>query len=471
MLSWRPRLEGFSGPRYLAIVEALSTDVARGILRQGDRLPTHRELARRLGVNVGTVTRAYGEARRRGLTGGEVGRGTFVRQVRRDAIAHAAEAEAARFAIDRRAPLGLADLAVNRPVTGPQAGELAASLAAVAERGNLEDILAYQPEAGAMAAREAAARWLMGLGIDVPAGRVVLTVGGQQALVAALATVTQPGDLVLTEVLTYPGLKAAANLLHLKLQGVLMDEQGLLPESLELACWSSGARVLYCMPTLQNPTAAVMSEERRHDVVEIARRYGVTIIEDDVCGVLHPEPPARFATLAPERTCYLTSFSKAIAPGLRVGFAVAPEGRTGALAGAIRSTTWMATPLMVEIVGSWILDGTADRLLAWQREQAEARRAMAVSRLDGFELATGPGGLHAWLNLPEPWRAEEFTRQAREAGVAISPAELFAAGRSSAPQAVRLCLGGPPTIEDLRAALDVLAGLLGASPEPRLPIL
>lgn len=468
MANWHPRVDDRAGPRYLAIVDALATDISGGLLHPGDRLPTHRELARRLGVNVGTVTRAYGEAERRGLTGGEVGRGTFVRRMSTVPTPYVDRA----FNITQRSHGEPIDLAVNKPLIGPHAQILAATLVDLAAGGDLEPVLSYQPDVGSPTHREAGAQWLSRLGLVASPNQMVVTAGGQHALFAALSSLTEPGDTVLCESLTYPGIKAVASLLRLKLQGVLMDEQGILPESLELACWSSGARVLYCMPTLQNPTAAVMSHDRRRAVLEIAERYNLSIIEDDVCGALIPDPPPRLAALSPARCYYLTSLSKSLAPGLRVGYLVAPEDKVEQVACAVRATTWMAAPLMAEIATIWIADGTADRLLEWQRRHAEERRNLATECLDGFRLVTQICGLHAWLSLPEPWRAEKFNNDARNRGIALTPADIFAAGRStSAPQAVRLSLGATEDPAILRAGLVGLATLLRTPREPRLPIL
>lgn len=465
MNHWHPHIGNRAGPRYIAIADALARDISGGVLHPGDRLPTHRDLARRLGVNVGTVTRAYGEAERRGLTGGQVGRGTFVRRPSSIPTPHIDRA----FGKGEKISGEIIDLTVNKPISGPHTRILAATLAELSTRGDLAAALSYQPGAGSPAHRTAGAEWLSRFGLEAPPNQVVISAGGQHALAAALSSLIGRGDTVLCEALTHPGLKSIARLLRLKLQSVLMDEQGILPESLELACWSSGARVLYCTPTLQNPTTSVMSEDRRRAVLDIAERYDLSIIEDDVCGVLNPEAPPRLAAMAPNRCIYITSLSKALSPGLRVGYLIAPEDRVEQVAGSVDATTRMAPPLMAEIAATWIGDGTADRLLEWQRRQAEERRSLAAECFDGFQFFTQICGLHAWLRLPEPWRADEFSREARARGVLVSPADVFATGRSNAPQAVRLCLGAAADPANLRAGLMVLATLLGTPREPRLP--
>ncbi len=462
MALWTPNLTQRVGPRYLTIADALADDVAGGRLRGGTRLPTQRELARRLSVTVGTVSRAYAEAERRGLVSGEVGRGTFVKAMTPTPTGAARKAP-------RRAGQ-MINLAVNRPLIGPHEQEFAAALAALSKRADLGPFLTYQADAGMPAHRAAGAKWIATSGVETTSARVVVTAGGQHALLVTLAALTRPGDVILTESLTFPGLKAAANLLHLTVQGVIMDEHGLLPESLELACWSSRANLLYCMPTLHNPTTATMPDERRRDIVEIARRYDLAIIEDDVNGAQADHRPTPLAQLAPERVYFVTSLAKCVAPGLRVGFVSGPDGKTDRLAAGVRATTWMASPLMAQIAATWIEDGTAGRLIEWQRREAGARQRLAAEILTGLTYSTNSTGYHIWLRLPAPWRAEEFVTLARRRRVAVTAADAFVAGRGGAPQAVRISLGSCENPDDLREGLSLLARLLDSAPEPRSPV-
>jgi DNA-binding transcriptional MocR family regulator len=461
MTIWQPDLESHAGPRYLAIAEALAGEIDAGNLKPGDRLPTHRDLAYRLGVTVGTVSRAYAVAERRGLVVGEVGRGTFVRR----------PASAARELViaDAETP-GVIDLTPNRPVPGAQGQALAATLAALAARESLEALVAYQPDAGAPEHRAAGAAWIARQVPGASPERVVVTGGAQHAIAVTLAALADPGDVVLTEALTWPGIKALANLLHLRLEGLTIDGDGLLPEDFAAACRSRGARVLYCMPTLHNPTTATLSAARRTEIVEIARRYDVAIIEDDVYGFLPESAPPPLAALAPERTYYLSGASKSLAPGLRVGFVLAPEGKAARVAAGVRATTFMTPPLNAEVVATWIADGTAERLIEWQRDEARARQSIAASQLVGIPYASGDASFHVWLELPAPWRADDFVDQARSRGVAVAPADIFAAGRAPAPHAVRIALSAPAERASLERALGILAEILRAPPAPRLAV-
>ncbi len=460
MTMWAPDINRGSGPVYQAIAGALGEDIAAGRLPVGQRLPTHRDLARRLGVTIGTVTRAYAEAERRGLIAATVGRGTFVK--------------APPALIGRPEPAGevTVDLRQNYPALGASTAALSEVLGALAKDPAISDLLRYHDHAGLPRQRAAGARLIARSGLALPPERVLVTAGGQHAIVVALLTLLQPGDLVLTEELTYHGFKAVAQRLKLRLHGVALDAEGLVPEAFEEACRRLSPRALYCTPTLQNPTAAIMSESRRARIAEIAAAHAVTIIEDDILGFLAPEhrPLAAFAA---GPASHLSSVSKSLAPGLRLGFLAVPEGEAARYAEAIRMTSWMAPPLGAEIVCRWVEDGTAERLMAAQREENAARIRLAAARF-GRSMPQGhPAASHLWLQLPAPWRADRFQQEAMAAGVALSTSEPFAVGIQP-PEAIRICIGATPRRDHLDRALATLARLLHsaeAAGEPALSIL
>jgi DNA-binding transcriptional MocR family regulator len=445
---WSPGRTERRGPRYLAIVQALAEDVARGTLSEGQRLPTHRELAEQLGVTVGTISRAYAEAARRGLITGEVGRGTFVRRT---------------FADASRVGEGLIDLSQNHPAdpsAHPQRAALLATLGELTSHGELGRLLDYPAAGGNADDRAAGAEWIARTGVTAGADEVLLCTGSQHGLTVVLATLLGPGDLLLAEELTYAGLKPVAGLLHFHLKGLSIDRDGLLPDALAAACREGGAKALYLIPTLHNPTAAVMPESRRLEIVAIAREHGLAIVEDDVHGLLPESRPRPLAALAPERTYYLTSTSKTLAPGLRIAYVKAPPAMVGRLAGSLRATTWAITPLTAAIASAWIRDGTADALVAARRTEARARQALAREKLADIAYDTQPEAYYLWLRLPEPWRGDDFVAEARSRGVLLTGADAFAVGRGPVPHAVRLCTGAARSREALGRGLDIVGELL-----------
>lgn len=452
MTNWHPDIALRPGPRYRAIAEALGEDVRAGTLPAGTRLPTHRDLAWRLRVTVGTVSRAYAEAERRGLISGEVGRGTFVRGI-------AQAAPALRFHADAAKP-DLIDFRVNRPRFASEAPLMARTLAELAADPALGALLDYHPHAGRLADRAAGARWIERMStLAAAAEQVVVTSGGQHAMLATLAAITEPGDSLAVEALTYPGIRAAANLLRLKLVPVALDERGMVPEALDAVCRGNRVRAAYLLATLHNPTTATMPLERRRAIAEIARAHELMLIEDDLYGFLVSEPLPPLAALAPAHAFYITAASKSFVPGLRVGYAHCPPALVERVAAAVHASTYCAAPMMAAIATRWIEDGTAERLVTEKRAET-ARRQAIVDRLFAAErMRRDRAAPHLWLELPEEWRAEDFTAAAERRGIAIAPAAAFSTSRQ-APNAVRLCIGTPPTAAETELGLTRLAALL-----------
>lgn len=459
MTSWLPDLEGRTGPRYQAIAEAILDAIGRGALAPGDRLPPQRDLAWKLGVTVGTVSRAYMLAEERGALSAEVGRGTYVRD---------SGFKGAREGRTTLAPAGDIpfDLGINMAV-GPEHGAaFAEALAAIAQRDGLQNLARYMPLGGHPEHRAAAASWIARRGVDVAPERVVVTCGAQHGLAVVASAMTEPGDAILVEGLTYTGVLDTAAFVGRRVIGAAIDEEGMTPEALDHAARQSGARVVVVVPTIHNPTAAVMGPERRKALVEVARARDLLIVEDDVYGLLPEDNPAPIATLAPERTIYLTSASKSLAPGLRVGWAVAPAEIAPRLASAVFASTVAQPALNHEIVRFWIENGTAERLVATLRAELKARQALAAEVLAGFKLRGHPVSFHTLLHVPESWPAASFAETALARGVRVTPAAMFATDRSHAPNAVRISVAAANDRAALREALGVLAALLRGGQRP-----
>jgi DNA-binding transcriptional MocR family regulator len=446
-------------PKYLAIANSIARAVETGGIKPGSRLPTHRALAVQESVTIGTVSRAYDELYRRGLVVGEVGRGTFVRSL---------PTEATRFGQPDNPTKDAIDLSLNLPVPGAQVAELARVIVELVKRGRLNGLLGYAPHLGTARHRAAGAEWIGRSGLKVSLDEVVVTNGAQHAIFLALSTLARPGDVILTEGLTYPGVKTIASMLHLRLEGVAIDATGLRPEAFQDACEKHRPKALYCMPTVQNPTASVMNEQRRRRIADIARMNHVAVIEDDTYGFLAPDAPRPITARAESLGFYITTMSKSVAPGVRIGYLRAPRGSIPGVSNAMMATNWTVSPITAEIATAWIEDGAADAAVQWRRREARARSDLAAKILGpkiGREISLP--ALHFWMPLPPPWRADELVREARMRGVILSPPELFVVGRASAPHAIRICLGATRDRETLKRGLSVIASLLNAErPQP-----
>ncbi len=472
---WRPDPFPTEGPAYLGIARALEADIRGGVLDPGDRLPTHRDLADVLGVNVGTVSRAYAECERRGWIRGEVGRGTFVRSGVGSAVGE-------RFARPGgEAPAGgtaqPVDLSLNFPVDpadsdGPDLARALRLLASEVEASG-QDWLGYRGPEGGLSDREAGAQALALHGVAVGAHSVVLAAGAQHGLSVALAAACRPGEVVAAEQLSYPGLRACAEARGLRIVPVAMDEGGVVPDAFEQVCAAQRPRALYLSPTLQNPTGTTLDIERRQRIVEIADRHECWIVEDDVHRMLAPDAPPPLAALAPDRVVFVAGLSKSLAPSLRVAFLAVPDALRERLVDQVWNSLWMVSPITAAIASAWVRDGTLERMAAGRRAEAVARQELAADVLAGlppdFHLGPVSGAYHLWLRLAEPWKATAFANAARARGVVVTPAEAFHLGPGPPPCAVRISLSGARDRAQLADALEILVQVGSADVPSALP--
>jgi DNA-binding transcriptional MocR family regulator len=449
-MEWTPTIVDRQGPLYQRIVNALAEDIAAGRLRQGQTLPTHRALARALGVDLTTVTRAFAEARRQGLTEATVGRGTFVKALPSAAL--------------RAASPGI-DLSMNLPPQPPEAAldaRLAKTFSDVRAESGLAAYLTYQQSGGTAAERHAAAEWMQSLTPGVAADRLILAPGTQSALFCLLLAHAAPGDTVLTERLTYPGFKAAASAAGIRLVGIDTDEGGIAPTALDRAARAGDAKLVYLMPTLHNPTTVTMPAERRARIADIVRKRGLTLIEDDPYSFLAPGQKP-ISALVPERAYLAASLSKCIAPGFRTSLVVAPDAEAAArLANLLRATLQMPAPLMAAVATRWMRDGTADAVVNAVRAEAAARQALAREALGKHAYAAHPNGHHIWLPLPPRWPAQRFAAHLHGKGLAVVTGDAFATD-ASPPNAIRIALGAARSRAQLTKALEILSDALGSS--------
>lgn len=457
MTIWTPEIADRNGPRYAAIAEAIAEAIDTETLETGAKLPPQRDLAWRLGVTVGTISRAYRLAFDRGLVSGEVGRGTYVLPAAR--------------ARDELVPLGdttLIDLARNFFPNMPlHADALNRTLKDLAERPGRERLLNYMPSAGHESHRKAGADWMSKVGIKAEPEDIVLLGGVQQGISAAMASLVDAGGEALCESLTFMGFSHSAAMFNIGLTGLDLDDEGIVPEALDESCRSSRAKVLFTVPTLHNPTTATMSLERRQAIVEVARRHELTIVEDDACGYLMRDRPPPIALLAPERTVYLAGTSKSFGPGLRMAWATGPSDLIHRLGAVMFGLTVAAPALTAEIAKIWIEDGSAEKMRLWQAAEVADRVAVARDVLKGLEFRSHPAAYHLLLNLPDPWQAQDFCAAAEALGISLISAEDFAVDRRAPLHAVRLSLCGPKDRGELRGALETIRDLALTTPTPR----
>jgi DNA-binding transcriptional MocR family regulator len=450
MTIWQPELDR-TKPLYLAIADALLRDVEGGVLREGVRLPPQRDLAWKLGVTLGTVTRAYKEAEARGLLEGEVGRGSYVR--RRPQVTHMdtpiAESD------------GVVDLshAIPPPVVRPE--EMDQAMQSILRDPRKLDLLDYAPPEGFHMHRQMAVTWLTRSNIHVTEQDVLISAGAHLGLMTVLEAVGEGHSGVLAETTNYALLRTTFRNTHLKAAPVAMDEDGMMPDALLAEVKATGCRLIYIVPTLQNPTTHTMSAKRRDEIVAVARAHDLTIIEDDIFRLLDARvQPPTFYELAPERTFHVTSLSKTLAPGLRIGFVVSPQGQGRLLRAHVRNMAARTVGITGEMARYWIETDMASSILARAQAELAARRSLFLEVFRGQEFRCAPGAPYAWLKLPEQWIPRRFAQALAQRKIKITPGNLFELNPTTQSHHVRVCFGHPKNGWRVREAFETMRELM-----------
>lgn len=444
---WIPLITDSAQPRYLALVDAIAHAISCGELKPGERLPPQRRLAWALGWNPSTAMQAYREAARRHLVSGEVGRGTYVLAGSKEAtLFQLKHSDEHAFVIDLR---------TNVPAVDNAQDDDAQALSWLLETGQATRLQGYLSASDVLHARAQGAAWLAGRGLALPVERIMLCAGAQQGLFTVLLSLCQAGDPVLVEAFTAPGIKAACAQLRLPMHGVALDQQGIVPQAFDRMIRATGARIAVLTPTLQNPTSAVMSLERKQAIAQIARRHGVRVIEDDVYGALTDSTP--LCHWLPECGVLITSLSKTVAAGLRLGWIAASPDVLARIDPHAQSAHWTVSPVCSAIAGRWLSDGTAQRRADWQIRELTQRWRLAKKVLGPWMYQTQTPSPHIWLtaahgNIP-------LADPCRTAGVDVVPADVFAA-KASATNAVRLSLTAADSAQTLSVALQRIADTL-----------
>ncbi len=473
MTNWLPDIATFKGPKYRAIAEALAADVASGRLPPGMRMPTHRDLAWRMGVTVGTVSRAYALAQARGLIAGEVGRGTLVRgpglapagrMVPADFSAHVLDIPRGRPGLALQQP-GIIEMIQNVCTVPGIGGILADGLARIGDAIAVAAASGYQGPNGHVAHRVAGAAWLGRSGLSADADSVFVVSGGQHGLTTAFMALASAGDSVVFEPLTWAGARNLATTLGLRPHTAPMDGHGIMPDGFEAICRTVRPRLLYTIPTLQNPTSIVMPEDRRRKIAAIARTHDVVIVEDNVFGFLVPDAPPPIAASDPDVTIHVAGLSKSVTPVLRTGYLYVPDRFRPQVAAAIRATTIMPSFVTAQLATALIESGAADATAEAGRRMAGERQQLARRVLGPAAGSTHANASHVWLPLPQGWSGAELAAAALAQGVAITAGGAFnALANSDHPGHVRLSLCTEPDAERVRRGLEIVAGLLAAGP-------
>jgi len=443
-------------PRYRQLADAFAGAISRGELAAGARLPAERELSTRLGVSRTTTVNAYRELAARGLVRGQVGRGTFVCANPEEGEAPFAWrgklARAAERALDPAMAALLRDAAPDTISFAPGLtaldcfpAELFRELTDAILRRRGTTALGLGPTEGQPLLRQVlAARH------GVRPSRVLVLAGSQQGLDLIARCLLDPGDVVVVDRPGYLGAIHTFRAAGARLVG--WDTARADPEELEDLLLRHRPKLLYTNPTFQNPTGNVLPLAARRALLDLAARYRLPVVEDEPYRELFfeaPPPPALRELDEQGVVIGLGTFSKSLAPGLRLGWLVAPEAIVDQLA-ILKARADVFSPGLTQLAAAELLagrhfDGHLRRLRAELARRHGAMLAAIARHLPAGAVIPRPvqGGLYLWCRLGRGLDGRALLPRAQAAGVGFVEGEQFYADGAGRRE-IRLCFGGVP---------------------------
>ncbi|MFA5662910.1 PLP-dependent aminotransferase family protein [Castellaniella sp.] len=450
--TWAPRLALDGTPKYIAITQAIRDGMAGGDLPPGLRLPPQRDIARYLGVTIATLTRAIERATHQRLIHTKRGSGTFIAHIPAAMPAEGGPGAAGVLADSAR------DLSLNAPPASLVHDILRDNLHELARDGRYANCFDYDPIPGDQRHRQAARQWLALRRLAVAPGNILVTQGAHEALLACLSALTQPGDTVLCEQLNYTGLRRISQMLRIRLIGIRLDSEGLCLDDLRKALRAHAPKAIVCTPIMHNPTTATYSTANRAMLCRVAKSANLPIIEDDIYGLLGgDDAPPPLMTQSPDQTILVTSLSKTIAAGLRVGYLAAGSHWMPRLRDALFNLGWTAPTLQMGFATRLVESGRAQQCVVRHRDEARRRMALA-RRILGASLHTADetSSYHIWVDTGQI-RPDDLSAELYREGIQVSPASHFLIGEGAVPHALRLSLGRSPHVQALERPLQMIA--------------
>ena len=493
-------------PLFRQIQHGIRAAILAGALGEGMRLQPEREMAAALGVNRTTVMRSYQELAAEGLVVARPGRGTVVAARSRSADgsgdqpypddstpgwlltfpsfgngALGPDPSLLRDISDLSQRSDLISFAPGAPGAEliPAAELQSACNAEIARSGG--HALGYGPVDGVLSLRESLVEHLSTRGIQTSTDEVMILSGATQGLALVARAFIEPGDEVVVEAPTYVGILQTFGAVGARLIGVPVDRRGIRLEELSAILARRRVRLIVVQPTLHNPTNVSMPLDRRSQLLALAQRFGVPILEDDAYGELWRDGSGPQPLKALDRHGYviqLGTFSKTLAPALRIGWITAPRAIIGRLALTKQFADLQSGALAQYAIQGFMASGAYERHLAWVRTAYNERRQVALEELQGINgivIESGSdGGFYLWCRLPRGLTGRAFAASAARAGVAVLAGEAFypqsPPGAENGSAHIRLSYASqsPPLI---REGLRRLAPLFAQAAGTDLPLL
>ena len=450
-MSWRPDRKQLSRPYYRSIADAMEHDIISGVLEPNTKLPPQRELADFLDMNLSTVTRAYKTCELKGLIYATIGRGSYVSTNNRNENVLLQDGKTTK----------IIELGTIQPFYQLNAIVLKAAQRTI-EKPYAINLLEYVQPLDNKKYLESAKLWFEKFNLNVSTDNIIITSGGQNALLIALISLFQAGDKIAVDSYTYPNFMGLANLLRIQLMPVNRDNYGMLPEELERYCKTANIKGIYLMPSCSNPTNITMPMARRKQLADVIKRYDLTLIEDDTYSFLLPGLYTPFSAQIPDETVYICGTSKSICAGLRVAFMAFPESMSTLLSNGAYYANLKTPTINTEIISELITSGLADKIIEKKIQLAKERNCIYKKYFPDTDCYNEIS-LFQWLALPESMDSMKVEAMAKERGVRVLSSQKFAVGTTDKYSHIRLATCSPKDAEELERGLGIIREILDAN--------
>ncbi|CAN5397711.1 PLP-dependent aminotransferase family protein [soil metagenome] len=462
---------------YLKIANGIEEMIKAGTLREGDRIPSVRQLSRQHKVSMPTVIQAYSVLENRRMIEARPRSGYYVRRPVSDILPPRLRRRSpAAQSLSEFPPMMAMISDITNPRFVPMGGanpsadllparKLSRIIGTLA-RENPAQAVNYDAVPGCPRLRHEVSRRSLDWGCYLQPDDFVLTNGASEALHLSLAATTKPGDTVIVESPCYYGLLNILSHLNLRVIALPADAMdGLDIDAVEEALSHEKVAAIVVIPNFSNPLGSLMPEANRLELIALAAKYQVPIVEDDIYGDVHHEGPRPRCLKALDKAdgvILCGSFSKTLAPGYRAGYVAAGKHHQQ-IAQMKNAINFSSAPLPLLAVAEFLRNGGYDHhlrtLRATFRDQvAKMRAALAASLPEGTTLTNPGGGFVIWARLPEQIDALVLFHQARQANISIAPGHLFSPA-AEFKNCIRVSCGYPWN-EQIEEAVGTLGKLI-----------
>lgn len=454
-MTWKPNKEQLTTPLYLSIANLLEYDIVNAYLAPNTKLPPQRELADYLDINLSTITRAFKICELKGLIYAKTGKGTFV----------APNAGSTISIIDSEIEKNCIEMSVIKPFD--QFNQAVLELTKnILSKGYLEKLLDYSHPLGSPSHKIAARNWLRKYHVEAATSNIAITSGAQNAACITLISLFHSGDKIAVDRYTYPNFIELANMLNIQLIPISGDLFGMKADELDMQCKLNNIQGIYLTPSCNNPTAILMNASRKQEIAKVIKDNKLILIEDDIFSFLTPPDTLPITYFVPEQSIYISSVSKALCSGIRVGFMCYPEKYKSSITRGIYNIHIKTPSLNAEIITELINTGIADQIVLDKRTIAKERNDIYKKYFDIENPNENPLSFFRWLPLKQRYNPNAFEKNALEKGIKIYHSNRFSVGHVEEKQFLRVALSSIPDANELDRGLALLKSILSEPSDP-----